>query len=96
MFQGQHPGYLFTWQAPEILRWTMSCYKLYIRVGIQVLRWTVRYSFERPKNESRMKEVILFPFLKLFIHLKLQIIYRLNLVLDLYIWFCSKHFIYKK
>jgi len=61
-------------------------YKLYIlvRVGTPVLRWTVMYSFERPKYERRMKEVILVPLLKLFIHLKLQNIYRLNFVLDLY------------
>lgn len=30
------------------------------------------YSFERPKNEGRMKQVMLVPLLKLFIHLKLQ------------------------
>jgi hypothetical protein len=62
----------------------VTCYKLYIRVGIQVLRWTAMYSFERPKNESTIKEVIFVPLLKLFTHLKLQIVYRLNLVLNLY------------
>jgi len=47
-----------------------------------VLRCTVIYSFERPKNEGRMKEVIIVPMLKLFIRLKLQDIYMLYLVLD--------------
>lgn len=92
---GSHSGYLFTSQAPEILCWTLTCYKLYIRVGIPVLRWTVIYSFERRKNEGRMKEVVLVPLLKSFIHLKLQDIYRLNLVPDLYMWLCLKHFFIK-